>query len=71
MHTRILCRFAHSLDDVALHRGTGGCICIGCFARATDNRLPMPKALREHLTAVLAVASVASDVPAIRHEVPR
>ncbi len=63
-----LCRFETYLDDVALRRGTDGCICLGCFSRETDSARPMPKALRRDLTAALAACatgptSTARDCP--------
>lgn len=49
-----LCRFETHLDDVALRRGDAGCICLACYARATDAARPMPKGLRHQLIATLA-----------------
>jgi hypothetical protein len=62
MFTCILCRFAQPLDDVVLRRGTAGCVCLGCFTRATNSDRPMPKALRQQLATVLAALPVPTDV---------
>ena len=54
MYTCQLCRFEMELDDVALRRGAGGCICLTCYGRETGTTRRMPKALRRDLTAALA-----------------
>jgi hypothetical protein len=49
-----ICRFAVTLDDVAVASSTGRCICLPCFAAATGSLLTMSKALRSEMTAILA-----------------
>ena len=52
----IICRFETELDDVVVAAVTGGCICLRCFGRETGSARPMPKALRQQLSALLAEA---------------
>jgi hypothetical protein len=59
MFTCTICRFETELDDVAVAGGTGRCVCLRCYARATGTAQPMPKALRRAIVAALAECSVA------------
>ena len=57
----IICRFDHELDDVAVMAGAGDhCVCIRCFLRETGTAKPMPRDLRQQLTAILAEIDVAA-----------
>jgi hypothetical protein len=58
VRTCVLCRFQTELDDVAVGRGATGCICLGCFARATGSQRPMPAALRRAIIDALAEVHV-------------
>jgi hypothetical protein len=51
----VICRFETVPDDIVLRRREG-CVCLGCYARATGSSRPMPKPLRQALTALLAGA---------------
>ena len=55
MTTCQICRFDAEVDDVVLRRGEGGCICVACYYRETDNTLRMSKALRRELNAEISI----------------
>ncbi len=59
MWTCSICHFATELDDVVARMAGDRCICLRCFDRETDQRKPMPKALRRQLSAALAEPEVA------------
>jgi hypothetical protein len=54
-----LCHFACPLDDVVVAAAEGRCICLRCYARETGTTKPMPKALRQDLSAALAALETA------------
>jgi hypothetical protein len=54
MFTCVICRFETELDDVATPVGKDRCICLRCYARATDSAKPMPKILRRQVISALA-----------------
>jgi hypothetical protein len=49
----IICRFETEIDDMAIQGAAGQCVCVRCFARETENELPMPKTLQRELVAAL------------------
>ncbi len=59
MWTCSICHFATELDDVVVRTASDRCICLRCFDRETDQRKPMPKALRNQLITALAQPEVA------------
>jgi hypothetical protein len=54
MRTCNICRYETELDDVALTRPGGQCICLRCYGRETGSARPMPKQLRRELDLFLA-----------------
>ena len=54
MHLCTLCHFEAPLDDAAVLRADGSCICLRCYGRETETSLRMPKLLRRQLIAALA-----------------
>jgi recombinational DNA repair protein (RecF pathway) len=54
MYRCTLCHFDAPLDDAAVLRADGSCICLRCYGRETETGKRMPKALRRQLIAVLA-----------------
>ena len=50
----MLCQFEAPLDDAAVLRADGCCICLRCYGRETETSLRMPKLLRRQLIAALA-----------------
>lgn len=57
MFSCVCCHFETVLDDVSLVLGNRRCVCLRCYGRETDSARVMPKALREQLIALLAVAA--------------
>ena len=49
----ILCTFVTELDDSVVASSNGRCICVRCFARATDNQKHMSRQLQRELAAAL------------------
>ena len=41
-----VCRFTCEEDDVAVKGFANHCVCLGCYQRLTDTKLPMSKSLR-------------------------
>jgi recombinational DNA repair protein (RecF pathway) len=58
MYTCVVCRFPVELDDVVTSTRSGGCVCLRCFAAATETIKPMPKKLRQEVITTLADAEV-------------
>jgi hypothetical protein len=54
MCTCELCHFAVELDDIALKRASGQCVCLRCYLREAEVDRPLPKALRRDIEACLA-----------------
>jgi recombinational DNA repair protein (RecF pathway) len=54
MYTCFVCRFPVDLDDVVTATSSGGCVCLRCFAAATETGKPMPKKLRQEVITTLA-----------------
>ncbi len=50
----VLCKFNVELDDAITPTRGGGCVCIRCFARATDSEHRLSTALRRELEQTLA-----------------
>ena len=48
-----ICRFTVELDDVAVPLAAGRGICLLCYSRETETSVPMPKALRREVMALL------------------
>ncbi len=57
MYTCVICRFETELDDVIAPVASGRCVCLRCYARETETALPMPKALRQDVSATLAAST--------------
>jgi hypothetical protein len=55
----IICRFELEIDDVAIEAAGGHAVCVRCYARETENKLPMPKSLRQEIVAALNESEVA------------
>ena len=55
----IICRFEVEIDDVAIEGAAGNAVCVRCYARETENELPMPKSLRREIVAALNEIEVA------------
>jgi hypothetical protein len=53
MRTCELCHFDVELDDIALSRASGQCVCLRCYLREAGAELPMPKAYRREIEACL------------------
>ncbi len=54
MFTCRICHFATELDDVAVRGPADRSICLRCYSRETDTGRPMPKPLRQAISAALA-----------------
>ena len=54
-----ICHFETELDDAAIMNANGRCVCLRCYARATDTAHPMPKTLRHALISVLEAIEIA------------
>lgn len=50
----VLCKFNVELDDAITTTRNGACICVRCFARATESEHRLPTALRRELEQTLA-----------------
>lgn len=50
----VLCKFNVELDDAITTTRNGACICVRCFARATESEHRLPTALRRELEQALA-----------------
>jgi len=57
MCTCELCHFDVELDDIALSRASGQCVCLRCYLREAGTERPMPKAYRREIEACLATIS--------------
>jgi hypothetical protein len=49
-----ICHFSVDLDDIALRRLSGWCVCLRCYLREAEVNHPLPKALRQEIEACLA-----------------
>ena len=55
----VICRFEVPVDDAVVPTAAGRCICLGCFARETESKRPMPPGLRRQLRDLLTVVEAA------------
>jgi hypothetical protein len=62
MFTCRVCRFTVEMDDVTLLSPNGHCVCLGCYLRATDQWLAMPKTLHREVSAAVAEVAAAAEV---------
>ena len=59
MTTCVICRFDVPPDDAVVLTATGRCICLLCYGRETGSHLPLPRALRRELSALLGALQAA------------
>ena len=59
MITCVICRFDVPLDDAVVAMTGGRCICLLCYGRETGSHLPLPRALRREVSALLGALQAA------------
>ena len=59
MTTCMICRFDAPLDDAVVLTARGRCICLLCYGQETGSHLPLPRALRREVSALLGALQAA------------